>query len=159
MITKKEFSQALTDNASVAAGLVPIATNSSNGLLTATQHQWLFPITNKVGTSNERMVVKASMFGKLSFLLGFMKNRYGAGLLYISFDTIGESISPFAKWIAKESSVKFLYKQDGKENLELYVSGLSSWAECGFIRLTGSINEVTIVDVVPEDAVEITISD
>ena len=34
MITKKEFSQALTDNASVAAGLVPIVAPSVNGKAT-----------------------------------------------------------------------------------------------------------------------------
>lgn len=143
----------------VVAGVVPIATSSSNGLLSATQHQWLFPITNKVGTSNTLMVVKASMSGKLSFLCGFMKNRHSAGLLYISLSNVEGSISPFAKWIAKESTVKFLYKWDGGEKSELYVSGLSSWAECGFIRLTGSINEVTIVDAVPEDAIQIQVGD
>lgn len=141
------------------AGVVPTATSSSNGLLSATQHQWLFPITNKVGTSNELMVIKASMSGKLSFLCGFMRNRNSAGLLYISLSTIEGSISPFAKWIAKQSTVKFLYKWDGGENFELYVSGLSSWAECGFIRLTGRINSVTIVSEVPEDATEIQVSD
>lgn len=140
------------------AGVVPLSNESTNGLLSSNQYKWLFPIADKIGTTDKKMIVKASMSGKVSFLCGFMKNYNSAGMLHISLAK-SDTIVSNARWIVKQSSVKFFYKDNEANSYELYVSGLSSWAECAFIRLTGGINEVTIVDAVPEDAVPITISD
>ena len=142
----------------VVAEVVPVATSSLNGLLSANQYKWLFPITDKIGTSDKLMVVKSEMSGKLSFLCGFMGNYNSAGMLYISLSR-SYTVSTFARWIAKQSYIKFFYKWDGNQNFELYVSGLGSWAECAFIRLTGAINSVTVVSAVPEDAIQIQVGD
>ena len=158
MITKKEFSQALTDNASVVAGVVPVATSSSNGLLSANQYKWINPIADRIITNNLKMVVKAEMSGKISLLCGFMKNYISAGMLYISISSPEEASTVYSKWIVKQGSVNFFYKSNNR-SFELYVSGLSSWAECAFIRLTGDINSLTIVSEVPEDATKIQVSD
>lgn len=138
--------------------MVPVATRSSNGLLSANQYQWLEPIADNIGTSDIQPVVKAEMSGKLSFLCGFMKNYNRAGMLYISISSYGDGPTVYSKWIVKQDSVNFFYKSNNK-SFELYVSGLSSWAECAFIRLTGDINSLTKVSEVPEDATKIQVSD
>lgn len=137
---------------------MPVATSSSNGLLSANQYKWLEPIADKIGTTNSLMVVKAEMSGKISFLCGFMKNYSTPGMLYMSISSPEEASTVYSKWIVKQDRVNFFYK-DNNRSYELYVSGLGSWAECAFIRLTGNINSLTIVSEVPTDATKIQVSD
>ena len=140
------------------AGAIGNASLSKNGLLTSTQYKWLFPIADKIGTTSTQMVVKAEMSGKMSFICGFMRNYNTAGMLYMSISNYESGLSVYSKWIIKQSGINFFYKGN-TSSFELYVSGLQSWAECAFIRLTGAINSVTIVSAVPEDATPIQVSD
>ena len=74
MITKKEFSQALTDNASVAAGLIPLATAENDGLMP----KGLCSYNKYTANSNKFIEIKLKYDGTPRYIdcfIGFSKDH------------------------------------------------------------------------------------
>lgn len=161
MITKKEFSQAIKDNASVVAGVIGKASSKKDGLLSSEQYNWLNLIAKKVGTTETSKYIKINGSGKLSMMCGTIGNGNNAGVLHIARTNQNETVALEikAKWIKKPSwAYRLSYVKSGT-HYDLYIGSLASWSECSIIKFTGTVNSCTAVESVPEDAVAVTISD
>lgn len=128
MITKKEFSQALTDNASVAAGLIPLATNDNDGLMSANdksvfpflgQSKNLIQVTKSFYINYVRTVVRITGF------LGVMTSSIIDAILIIYTDPeLGEKNNLVLKFISGKKTTyfkifekdKFIYLQIGNRS-------------------------------------------
>lgn len=143
------------------AGAIGTSSSEKDGLLSSEQYNWLNLIVKTVGTTDTLKYVKINVSSKLSMMCCTIGNFQNSGVLYIS--KIGSEepgSSEFqAEWIRKPTwTHKFYYVNSGT-SYDLYIGEIQPWGQCSIIRLTGTVNSSTPVQSVPEDAVEVTISD
>lgn len=146
MITKKEFSQALTDNASVAAGLIPLATNDNDGLMSANdksmlpflgQSKNLIQVTKPFSINYIRTIVRITGF------LGSFTNTFFDAILIIYTDPkLGEKNNLSLKLIS--GSDPKLLKIFEKDKLIYLQIGDKSGPFVGIITSTRCIKNLNV---------------
>ena len=103
---------------------------------------------NKVGTTDVKKYVSIKASGKFSFLLANIRNTVRGSIFYVCRTDNGlYQITKLA------GNVDAFYFSDSC----LITTNTSPWSDYMIIPLTGSIDDVTVVDSVPEDATQLTV--
>ena len=131
----------------VVEGLVPEATDTKAGLMPADFAKYFKYAIPAVLTNNTQTYIQISIKGKFSGLLAFTRNATNASLFFI---TIRKGF--YIKNIAGETAV---FYESGNT---LIVSNDVVWSEFSILPLTGTIDDVSIIDTTPEDFTEVIVS-
>ena len=117
MITKKEFAQAISDNAEVVAGAVPVVSRDNDGLFTSNDYRRIHVCASNSGNPNQIFCLKVTGSNLFSGFLSIRNNANGMTFFLVNLsNSIGLSIYA----LENENKEVKLYKS--KEPGELYIA-------------------------------------
>ena len=132
-----------------------MATAEKRGVMSTAMAQKVLPLTT-IGSTDTKTIIKMTGKGKLSILVGLIKNGYGSVFshLYIKFD--GSIHKPFIKIVSKDSALPIIKYELNDDIYEFYFA-IGQWGEFSAIPFTGLILSKDAVSEIPPTAQDLNI--
>lgn len=131
-----------------AAELMPTASPDKKGLMPQSVSKFFRWLKPNITTTNVAKYVSIKASGKYSFLLANIRNTSNASIYLIGIDVNN-----------KYSIMKIAGKDDAfyLSDKCLIVYNYATWSEYAIIPLTGDVDEVKVLDSLPQNSTELAI--
>ena len=142
--------------AQVMAGLMPVATAKKQGVMSPAMAQKVLPLTT-IGSTDTKTIIKMTCKGKLSILVGLIRNVYGSTFLHLYVSSgIDSTNKPYVKVISKEGPLSII-KYELNDNIHEFYFAIGIWGEFSAIPFTGTFLSKDAVSEIPSTAQDLNI--